>query len=65
MFTHEAQMIIERAKDIATSWGAQQLTLRAIATSLVMEYRGVFLLAEGLETDQTELRRLFSPPEVL
>ena len=65
MFTREAHVIIDRTKDVATSWGTNQLSLNAIVTSMVMDHRSARLLAEGLETEQGELRRLFPAPEIL
>jgi ATP-dependent metalloprotease FtsH len=65
MFLQEAQTVIDQAKDVAASRGNSHLTLSAIATSLVMDRRGMRLLAECLETEQAELRRLFPPPDLL
>ena len=65
MFAYEAQTVIARAKDVATSLGERQLTLSAIAISIVMDQQGMQLLAEYLEIEPAELQRIFSPPEML
>jgi ATP-dependent metalloprotease FtsH len=65
MFTSDAQTVIDRAKDIAVSNRVNQLRLDAIVASLVMDRRGVQLLAQCLDDEAVELQRKFKPTEPL
>ena len=51
MFTHEAQSIIDLAKDIALTQGESELGMQSIATALTMNRRGGAMLAKCLEVD--------------
>lgn len=65
MFTNEVQVIIDRAKDIASSLGASELTLEAIAASVVQDSGAARLLAEALHVDESKLAQRFPTPAEL
>jgi len=65
MFTSDAQTVIDKAKDVAISWGESQLTLRAIMTSLGMDRQGLRFLSQCLNVDAEKLRQHFPQPDPL
>ncbi|MCI0490705.1 MAG: AAA family ATPase [Blastocatellia bacterium] len=65
MFTSDAQTVIDKAKDVAVSWGESQLTLRAIMASLVMDRQGARFLSQCLNVDAEKLRQHFPQPDPL
>jgi ATP-dependent Clp protease ATP-binding subunit ClpA len=65
MFTTDAQIVINRAKDIAISQGESQFTIKAVAMSIAIDHRGARLLAQCFAIDPAELQRLFPCPNPL
>src|ERR1035438_6641275 len=63
MFSTDAQTAIDRAKDVGFTRGDKELTLRAIATALVMDGQASAMLAEALSTQEAVLQQHFKPPE--
>jgi cell division protease FtsH len=65
MFTSDAQLVIDQAKDVAGAHGENKLTLVAIAASLAMDSRGARFLSQCFGTEPEEIRRRFPSPDLL
>ena len=62
LFTTDAQLLIDRAKDVAWSHGEGQLTVRALATAVVADAAAARRLAECLGVDVGDVRCAYAPP---
>ena len=65
MFAESAQRVVDNAKCVAFSRHEDQLTVPVVATAVLMDPRGGSWLAQSLQADISDLRRLLPPPEPL